>query len=623
MSLTELFLTLLLPAVSMLGIMLFIYDKIKAEPAFLPLITVSITSLIIYFGGMAGFLPQTSTVVTAIGFAALIYSFVRIIKKKLNILPILRSPAIAVFIIICFYFVIQMRGRLVLHVDNFSHWATIIKETCATDAFPVTGSAVTFRNYTPGTASFIYHICNITGFTEGNALMAQGFIVAASLCVIFCKTKWKDYLTVISLAAVLIISVSIPELESASLHYYNFLVDGLIAHFTVAAGIIAYYYRKDLKQCIAVLIPVTSMLTVIKTSARFFALMVAALVLFMFIRKIFTNGCLRKKKTYFSIGGIAGLVACQLAVPSMWNTYVTKAFADSALSDNKFPTTFGGIIDSIAAKDGTYLRNIASMMYEKLTDLSDPVITVFLLSEIFAVCVIILSLVIKERPGAALHTFVCANIAYGLYVIELFIMYGFIFSEEEALILASFYRYIATGVSIAVTLLLAGGVYRISRISKKVPRHVAGALASVIVICFVFTVGESAVQIINHDSKDNVSLRTSERARYAEIYAEMQNYIPRGSSVVVYTSDHSFFAGCLPGYELCTAKYSMMRPDAANNVEYTAKRISGAEYVAVTDSADTFVTLMQESGISVSENLPAAVYKVFHTDDAVTLIPLY
>lgn len=608
----------------MFGILLFIYDILRIEPAFLPILTVSTVTLLTYLGGMLGGLKPSVILILAAGICALFYELFRIIKKKLSLAPILKAPAIWFFAVLCIYFVIQMRGMLVLHVDNFSHWATVIKEMCTTDSFPVTGSAVTFRNYTPGSAVFIYFICNTVGFTEGSALMAQGFIIAASLAVIFCKSSFKDPVTLISLVLASIISVSIPELLSASLHYYNFLVDGLIAYVTVAAGIIAYYYRNDLRRCLTVLIPVTAMLTIIKTSARFFALMIAVMVFILFARKIFSANALRRRATYFSLGGIAGLVAAQLISPSLWNIYISNAFTDVTLSDNKFPSTANGLISSLISKDGDYLRDIASKMYAELTDLTDPVITLLLVAETFAVCVLVITLVLKERPGVILPVFVFANLTYVFYIIELFVLYGFIFPESEATILASFYRYLSTGVAITVTVLLVGGIYRISRLSKKAIRITASLTVTVATVFCLCIIGDNAVQMIDPVFRDDTAVRTEERAKYADIYRDIQSLVPAGSSVIVYTSDTSFFAACLPGYELSTASYSMMRPaDLLADPEYARKRIEGVEYVVVTDTVNEFYESTEAMNITVTGSTPAEVYKVSADGGNVTLTPIY
>jgi len=609
---------------SLLGVFLLFYSLLKVESAFLPLLTVSTVTILTYIGGLFGILSETVFVLYVAGFAALIYAIVLMLRKKLDPMPVLKSPATWMFALLCVYFVVRMRGMQSIHVDNFSHWATIIKEMCLTDAFPATGSAVTFRNYTPGSAVFIYYVCSAVGYTEGSALMAQGFILAAAVAAFFCKARVKAPITFMSLTAASAVCISIPELLSGSLHYYNFLVDGLIAYITVAAGIIVYYYRNDVKRCIAVLTPVISMLTIIKTSARFFALFITVLVFILFARKIFRKESFENRFAYKALAGIGALIAAQLLVPSLWNAYISNAFPEVALEDNKFPTTFGGLMSTFVSKDKEFLKGIVSDMTEKLTDLTDPVIMILLLSEIFAVCVILITLIMRKNPGVALVSFVAANLTFILYIGELFVLYGFIFPEWESEILAAFYRYLSTGVVIAVSILLLGGIYRISQIEGKLSRPVlsAAVLAVMLIFC-VDVMGEQTVQIINPTHRPEVETRISERARYSGLYSKVASVVPRGSSVIVCSDDTSYFASVLPGFELCTASYSFVYPYDYDTPEYTKKRISGVDYVVVLDKADAFYdAAVNIMGIEIKNNTPSSVYRVDADGESFMLVPV-
>ena len=609
---------------SMLGIFLVFYYYFKTEPSFLPLLTVSTVTILTYIGGLFGKLGETVFVLYIIGIAALCYSVFLMFRRKLNVKKLITSPGVWIFGLLCIYFVIQMRGRQSLHVDNFSHWAALIKEMCLTDAFPVEGSAITFRNYTPGSAVFIYYVCNAVGYTEGTALMAQGFLLAAAMATFFCKAKFRSPITLMSLVAVCAVSVSIPKLLDGSLHYYNFLVDGLISYVTVAAGIVVYYYKNDLKRCLIVLVPAISLLTIIKSSARIFALFITLFVLIVFRDKIFSRKSFRNRFAFKAFAGIGVLGAAQFLIPSLWNIYITKAFPNIALEDNKFPSTFSGLMSMFGSKDKTFLRNIASMMYEKLTDLSDPVIVILLASEIFVLCVIVATLIVKKRPVIALTSFISANLVYFSYITEMYLLYGFIFPEWESEILASFYRYLSTGVAIAVSILLLGGVYQITKINGKVSRPLLSSAALVVVICFcVGILGEHTIHIVYPEYEERVRMRIDERVEYSEIYAKADPIIPDRSAVMIFTEDTSFFAFVIPVFELCTSRYTVVRPPDLTDTEAVKKKIAGMEYIFATDNADMFFNAVTGiEGVEVKDDIISDVYRIDTTSDSLVLIPV-
>lgn len=617
------FLKLLVPALSMCGIMLVIHDRLRLNAAFLPLVTVSVVTLAVYIGGMLGILPHTVVFLYTAGLLLFVWEVIRIIRRKCPIRPLVAAPAMWFFIALCVYFIFRMRGVLVLHVDNFSHWATIIKEICITDAFPATGSAVSFRNYAPGSAAFIYFVCKATGFTEGHALAAQGIILAASMAAVFCKAKYRDPLTVISLLLAAIITVSIPELSSASLHIYNFLVDGLIAYITAACGIIAYAYRDDLKRCLITLIPITSMLTVIKTSARLFAILIAVMVLIQFRKKIFRTGALQSRQTYLALGGIALLVASQLIFPALWNTYITGAFPDKLLSDNKFPTTVDGLLSHFASKDAAYLKDIASEMLTRLTDMSDPTVQIMIVAELFAVGVLVIAMLLREKPRIIVRVLAAANLTGIFYLAELFVLYGFIFDEYEASILASFYRYTFTGQTLLAAVLFAGGIYQIAGLAAGKRRTVLSIAVSAVMIFGIYTVRDNAIQLIEPAHRTAAAARQVSRQAYREFYIGAEAFVPPDSTVIQYDTDTSFFVACLPGYELLTTHYTMLYPKTFEDPELVKQRISRAEYIVVADDLQGFRSRMAELGFVLEGDPSATVYMITQTKNGSLITAAY
>lgn len=595
-------LNLFLVAAVLCGIMLFLHDKAHIDPSFLPLLSVSLITLSVYFGGLLGCLASVTVLVYLFGLAAAFYEGIRILRRKYSPNDFFASPAVWLFAVFCIYFIVRMKGMQVLHVDNFSHWAVIIKEMCLTDAFPVEGTAVTFRNYIPGSASFIYFVCKAVAFSEGHALMAQGIITSAALATLFCRVKFRNIAYILSLLSVSVLAVSVLELLSASLGIYNFLVDDLLAYVTIAAGIVIYAYRRDFKKCLMVLIPVMGMLVIIKSSARIFAALVTILVIIVFFKEIFS---LKK------FVGLGSLVAVQFLLPTVYNRYIEHTFPNHT---DKFSSDMGSLFSSFVSKDPAYLKNIASKMMAEITDFSSTSVRLILVAELFALVACVISLMLKKKPRMALSALICANLTLIFYVGELFVLYGFIFNEYEAEMLASFYRYFATGTILVVLTLFPASIYQLQYIAgEHHGKQIIPIAASVVALVFSFAplyaVRESAVQLIDPHCRQSTAIRQQERDRFNSFYSAVSPHVPADSSVFVYTENTSFFAASLPVYGLMTSHYGMMYPTDFEDMEAVKERLGKREYIVV----DGNLGLFREKICSVEYTLvggDAAVYQI-------------
>ncbi len=561
---------LLLVATVIGGIMLFIHDKLHINPAFLPIVSVSLITLAVYLGGLVGWLLPMTVLLYAAGLVAAVYELTRILRHKYSPVECISSPGIWMFVLFCLFFILRTKGLQVLHVDNFSHWATIIKEMCLTDGFPIEKTAISFRNYTPGSASFMYFVCKAVTFTEGNALMAQGLITSSAFATLFCSVKPRNAVTWISLTGACAVAVCCLELQSSSLSIFNFLVDDLLAFVAVACGVIVYAYRRDIQKCMVALIPVLSMLVIIKSSARIFAALITVMVLLVF-RKVIFRG---KHLVYPAL-----LIGAQYAFPTFYNWYASATFPQHT---DKFSSDVGSLFSVFVSRDPAYLKAIASDMISQLTDLDSLSVKLILFGEIFAVVVLLICLLLKKHPHILLPAFVCANLTFLFYIAELFVLYGFIFDESEATVLASFYRYFGTVTIMLVMVLFPASIYQLSRLGEK---NRQGVVLSVIMLSFVLATGfvsrDNVVQLFQPHLRRQTDARNQERNYYNAFYAGARPYIPRDSNVLVYTENTSFFAGSLPGYELMTVRYAMLYPRDFEDRQTAQKKIGQRNYIVL------------------------------------------
>ena len=71
-----------------------------------------------------------------------------------------------------------------VHYDNFSHWALIVKFLNFTGHLPgATDTIISFSSYPPATALFINQFVSLVGFSDGTMLVAQFILIWAASSV--------------------------------------------------------------------------------------------------------------------------------------------------------------------------------------------------------------------------------------------------------------------------------------------------------------------------------------------------------------------------------------------------------------------------------------------------------
>ncbi len=606
------FVRLLIVAMSLGGIALFFYDRFKIDAAFTPITAISSVTVVVYLFGVVGLLVQSVYAVYAVGIALFVITAVRVIRGKVDIKPFL-SPAMALFLLLCVYFIVRMPGVYFKHTDNYSHWGTIIKEMFYFDRYPDENTVITFRNYAPGSATFVYFICKIVGWTEGFGLMAQGLILSASLTAVLARAKWKDHGTTAALAVVSVASLAMLTVSSASLHIYNFLVDGLIAFVTVAAGVVVYAYRHEPKRSFIAAFPVLAFLSIIKSSARFFVILIGIMALVFFLERIKSIDGKKPRLIYAAgaVGVSASFIAVQSVMNSVWDIYTKYAYPSITEGDNKFDTSLDGLISYFTDKDGEYIAEMSDKVWGALTDLSSTSVRAVIIAEIFAALVIVLVFALGKKPRTLVTAFGAANAAGAFYIAELYVLYLYIFDESEATILASFYRYYATGAILVSLVLMAAGIYQLTMITDKRRRIALFAAALIVSGLFVYNVRDNAAELFN-DAQASITRRDM----FIEASAETSKYIPRDSYVIAYVKTSDFHARSCLVYELLTNDYRVMDRTVLTHDDRIRDLLGRADYLIVYEDSWTFWESLRKLGYDMPiGGTKSLVYEVTQTAD--------
>ena len=88
-------------------------------------------------------------------------------------------------------FGITLWHSLLLHYDNFTHWATIVKFFHINNALPTQqDTIISYYTYPVGSSLFIYFFHDYRrAFQEGSMLVGQFFLIASSLYAMFAALR--------------------------------------------------------------------------------------------------------------------------------------------------------------------------------------------------------------------------------------------------------------------------------------------------------------------------------------------------------------------------------------------------------------------------------------------------
>ena len=601
---------------SLFGYMTFFHEKFNVSPAFTPVLAVSSVTVLLYLLGFTGFLGASSIVLYILGMALLTRSIFLSFKGGYDPIKFILSPGIVAFCLISVFFILRCRGMSVLHVDNFSHWATAIKDMCLTDSYPKLSGAVTFRNYTPGATVFIYHVCRAVSFSESHALMAQGIMIAACGAVLFCKASFKRPVAFVAVITVLFASFAAFSLEGASLGIYNLTVDGLLAYVAAAGGVAIFAHRRDFFRCSLLLFPLTVWLSLIKSSGKIFSLLLIIFVFALFFRDYFKKTTPKRKLTLSAV--CAGTLGINLLLPLLWDLYSDIVFKGY---QNKFPTGLG-VLSSIGSKDPKFLKSVFKGMMEELIDISSPTAQLLTTSLIFAVGVLILTAVFKTKGKFMIGVCLTSASVLIFYIAELFILYGFIFSEAEASILASFYRYFGTLEVLLSLILLTASIYTVDSFVVTDGKAVLSYLiTSAYVLCMAImslNALKDNLILLAEPYRDEVTVDALEKREYfKDFYSGVREKIPPDSFVIVYTEKTDFFTSTLPQYELRTTHCMFIYPYFSGFPEIAESRLEYPDYFVVESGGESFKSLAASYGYTVVGD--GTVYEVNRDTKVITV----
>lgn len=346
---------------SLLGYVAFARAFLGIPTYFSYLFSLSVMGLAMYFAGLAGVLQITAYVLFGLGFVLLLAVAV---ARRLHIAfrrPVLNLINVLYLLWFWVAFASLINYRLI-HYDNFSHWALVVKQMLVTDAIPdATSRLIDFKNYPLGTSSFLYYVCKIVGRGDGVMLVGQLMLIFA--CFYAFHGVMRDNKRFL-LAAIIGLGAAIMSFFNVSIRVNNLLVDYLLPLF--ALGAIAGITESAKKYRVACLssIPVLGMLLIIKNTGAFFA--IPAFLYLLYAGRVSRA---RQRFTLRMLSWMGALLSIAAAfIPLLfWNAHVSSTFANET---SKFHVS----LDMLKGLD---IRNLAALIPDKTSGQVKTIVDLF------------------------------------------------------------------------------------------------------------------------------------------------------------------------------------------------------------------------------------------------------
>ena len=422
---------------SMWGWLFIVYKKGKVPVLFVPVMTSVGISLFLYAGALTGMLNPSSWLVVGAGLLGFGFFIKNVAEKNVSFpAPTLFSVCFGSGILI---FTVLTLGFRFEHYDNFSHWAMIVKSMLITDQLPDAGNQlVTFKNYPPGCAVFIYYVCKFLGNAQGVMLLAQNSILFSCFLAVFGIIKEKQRFLLYSFLGM---GCSLLSYLNLTIRINNLLVDFLLPLLAMAAIAFVYQSRDSLWKtslCTALILGFTC---IVKNTGIVFAGFVLAYY-------IWNIGKKKGIAAWIKAVTVCMTVCLSLIPYAFWNLYVRCRFSGI---EQKFQLAFGKQ-ESLAVSKEQY-GQITEEFVKAAFSTSNRAILAFFLCNIAAVLAVLFVRIFLKKQWKLGRVLIVVDLMTIVYHIGILGLYLFSMPEEEAVRLAGFDRYACSIMVLAAGLL--------------------------------------------------------------------------------------------------------------------------------------------------------------------------
>lgn len=211
----------------------FFRGRCRLNVYFAPAFTVAAHFTLLFLPGLLNLLLETAWVLYLGGFVMLGDALRR---EKLGFAKHYINFGYGLMLAVLAIMALALRGKIITWSDNFTHWATVVKNMLAADQFPTFAQeAVTFTTYPLGSSAIIWYFSRFTSREEDFWMLAQGFMMLTMLLPMFAYDRKKGLVPAVFLAITgnFLLCYNIPMTE--------LLVDSLLPLGGVAAMLFVHH----------------------------------------------------------------------------------------------------------------------------------------------------------------------------------------------------------------------------------------------------------------------------------------------------------------------------------------------------------------------------------------------
>lgn len=384
--------------------------------------------MFLYLLALANFLSLGIIIVATIGGSSIIYLTLVLFRKETTLNRLLFNPGFIIFTMAVMLNYFWNANRLLAHWDEFSHWGLVVKNMHYFDALgTVPGATTYFTEYPPGASLLLYLYASFSIIFKEPVLYMAFNIIQVSLLVpilsIYERNNWKETI----LPALIIFSLPLAFYHNA---YSSLYVDCLLG-LTFAYLLVIHYHHKETSAFkIFSLCFAAAFLVLIKPIGLYFALLAIGIIM---LDSFLTLGENFRAKLFYLVP-----LTALLLVYAAWNLHLANNVSETVwntaeLSLYSLLTLLTAPPEYAFATVRNFGREVIPYMHLGLLLLG--------LSIIAYHCIKPDSLLKKKRL-IILTTGILGGFA--LYALMLLLLYLTVFSEQGAVNLASFSRYMNT-----------------------------------------------------------------------------------------------------------------------------------------------------------------------------------
>ena len=573
-----LYIRMLLLLISFCGYILLLNEKWNIPVEFSPAIICSSIVSILFCAGILNCFELVTFLVWLGG----IFFFARlIIKFRANQARMRNGIIILIWLALLGYFAIFLRGSHFIRYDNFSHWATVIKNMLLTNRMPnFQDELIMFQAYPLGGPLFIYYICKVIGSSDACYLFGQIMLTLNFLLPLVVYIRKKNLLTLIVLPFAvysLIVNDSI----------YDLLVDSVMPLAGVALFCMIAYQEKYTDKIFWCTMPVCIFLVNVKNSGIFFLLVCWCYFLIRY-RKQWSRAAFTK---FLLLD-----VAAPLGSIFLWKRHLSMVFVSGDTS--KHAMSIANFQNVFAEKTSDDILKIGRLMISRIFTLDSVITKTLLILIAIMIFSVLRSIVLKANPIYKVKETIGVVCIFALYNISLYAMYIFSMPLSEAIFLAGFDRYCNS------VLIFLFGIIVVFVLKGWDSPNWKWSVVVFLLMAFAVYLCKGQLQTLfvkqNYESSDRYKFQSLIR----------DNGVEAGKSYFIYqSSPDSGYLYFLGRYELWSNRIAVC---VGGELEQKKEYIQSYDYLIIWNEDELITNYLKEVGLNQNASEGAVVVRVRH-----------